>query len=52
MLENKMVPCYDTSEDVLKLLSVVDEVVWIMSCNEKELYYVNSAFERLYGKTV
>jgi PAS domain S-box-containing protein len=52
MLENKMIPCYDTAEDVLKLLSVVDEVVWIMSCNEKELYYVNSAFERLYGKTV
>jgi PAS domain S-box-containing protein len=52
MLENKTISCNDTEEDVLKLLSVVDEVVWIMSCNEKELYFVNSAFERLYGKTV
>ncbi len=52
ILENKSIPCLDIPEDVLKLLSVVDEVIWIMSSSGKELYYVNPAFERLYGKEV
>ena len=41
-----------TQECFYNLISVADDVVWIMSLDGNQLYYVNPAFESLYGKTV
>ncbi len=41
-----------TLECFYKLISIADDVVWIMSLDGNQLYYINPSFEHLYGKTV
>jgi PAS domain S-box-containing protein len=41
-----------TPECFYKLISIADDVVWIMSLDGNQLYYINPSFEHLYGKTV
>jgi PAS domain S-box-containing protein len=41
-----------TQECFYKLISIADDVVWIMSLDGNQLYYINPSFEHLYGKTV
>jgi PAS domain S-box-containing protein len=41
-----------TPECFYKLISIADDVVWIMSLDGNQLYYINPSFENLYGRTV
>jgi PAS domain S-box-containing protein len=41
-----------TQEYFYKLISIADDIVWIMSLDAKRIFYINPSFERLYGKSI